>query len=309
MRFTTIAALCTAPLALEGSLDMDLRSRGKLAARHNGKDSSKDSIKDSLSGSNNNNEITSITQTSETEVILVWVNEGATATTSTVNSAVAATAATAAATHIVVVGGTEKVFTPNQITANVGDMVVFQFAQENHTATTSAFTSPCVANGVFDTGFMPNINGTIDPLPQVGMLVNVSTPVWFYCRQKTPASHCGLGMTFAINPTVTKTFTEFQQLAIQQDGTGATSGIVSGSSSSGSSSVESAPPTATSDVSSTDTSSSNTGLTTGQGTLDSTGACSCAVLCAPGSIPNPAAQGINGFGGMGSSVPAANLAT
>jgi plastocyanin len=300
MRISAIATLCTAPLALAGSLDMDLRNRDGLVLPRHGHSSSKgESFKD-FSGGNNNNEISSITQTTETEVILIWVNEGADATTTTVNSVAASTAAVATATHTVVVGGTEKVFTPNQITANVGDMVVFEFAEQNHTATTSAFGTPCTNNNVFDTGFMPNINGTVNPPPHVGMLVNVSTPVWFYCRQKTPESHCGLGMTFAINPTVTKTFLEFQQAAIAQEGTGATSGIVSGSSSSSSS---------TSSTSSDTSSSSGSGLTTGQGTLDSTGACTCAVLCAPGSIPNPASQGINGFGGMNSNIPAANLAT
>jgi plastocyanin len=308
MRISTIAALCTAPLALASSLDLDLRS-GKFAAERGNVLTAVEIKDDPIS--NDNSEITSIKSStvsgSDTveEVILIWVNAGGGAGTSTVNSAAAATAAQATATHTVTVGGTEKVYTPDTIEANVGDVVVFQFAQENHTVTQSQFAKPCIKNGTFDSGFMANPNATIDPFPQAAMMVMVSTPLWFYCRQKVPESHCGLGMTFSINPTAAKTQADFQAAAIAQNGTGAVSGIVGGSSvaSSAASTVSVSTSTATAastESSSSSSSSGGSGLTTAQGTTDSSGSCTCAVICAAGSIPNPAAQGINGFGGMGS---------
>lgn len=119
----------------------------------------------------------------------------------------------------------------------------------------------------------------------------------FYCRQ---TGHCGEGMTFSINPTANKTQADFTNLAIQQNGTGSTAGIVTTSAAAASATVSvasavSAPPAA----SSVSSSGGSTGLTTGTGTTNSDGSCSCAVICAAGSIPNVAVQGLNSFGGMG----------
>jgi hypothetical protein len=57
-------------------------------------------------------------------------------------------------------------------------MVIFTFESQNHTATQSAFTTPCemLAGGV-DSGFMPNINNTVSPPPQMAMQVTVATPI------------------------------------------------------------------------------------------------------------------------------------
>jgi len=314
MRITALAALCTLQLALAGTLETDLR-RAALGARNDfvvgaaseftqvestkGSKKSKDNSKDSNNSGNDNSQISSIESTETTEVILIWVNPGDNAATTTINSVAAASTVAAAATHTVVVGGSTKVYTPDTLEANIGDMVIFEFQAENHTATQSAFTSPCVAlAGGKDTGFMPNINGTVNPPPQAAFAVQVSTPVWFYCRQK---GHCGEGMTFSINPTADKTQADFQALAIQQNGTGSTAGIVATAPAAGSTvvSIAAAATSVISAPAATDASSSSSGLTTGQGTVNSDGSCSCAVICAPNSIPNVAAQGLNSFGGMG----------
>jgi plastocyanin len=51
-------------------------------------------------------------------------------------------------------------YSPESITAAVGDMVVFEFMQKNHTATQSTFAEPCKAKaGGMDSGFMPNPEG------------------------------------------------------------------------------------------------------------------------------------------------------
>lgn len=57
-------------------------------------------------------------------------------------------------------------------------MVVFTFLSNNHTATQSAFATPCdpLAGGM-DSGFVPNVNNTVSPPPQVAMQVTVATPL------------------------------------------------------------------------------------------------------------------------------------
>jgi plastocyanin len=51
-------------------------------------------------------------------------------------------------------------YTPESITAAVGDMVMFQFMQKNHTVTQSTFADPCrKMDGGMDSGFMVNPEG------------------------------------------------------------------------------------------------------------------------------------------------------
>ena len=51
-------------------------------------------------------------------------------------------------------------YTPESITANVGDVVTFVFKQKNHTVTQSTFADPCrKKEGGMDSGFMPNPDG------------------------------------------------------------------------------------------------------------------------------------------------------
>jgi plastocyanin len=129
------------------------------------------------------------------EVVVIWVNYGGGSKTTTKN-AVSSTAGATQAIHTVgspkdnpsliftneyqvMVGGSAGlVYTPNSISASVGDMVVFQFMSNNHTATQSPFATPCIPlAGGFDSGFMPNVNNSIVPPPQMAMHVKVSTPI------------------------------------------------------------------------------------------------------------------------------------
>ena len=213
-------------------------------------------------------------------------------------------------------GSAGLLYSPDTLEANIGDMVIFTFLSQNHTATQSAFTTPCEAlAGGIDSGFMPNPNGTVSPPPQMAMQVTVGTPICkrilpcekdkslrvqgFYCKQK---GHCGKGMTFSINPTLNKTQAAFQQAAIAQNGTGTTAVIAGGSSTGGASSVVVAGSAATSVANS----GSGT-LVTGTGTLDGTGACDCSCLCGAASFPNAAIQGIGAFGGSGGKLNASQL--
>jgi len=102
MRFSTIAALCAAPLALATSLEAGLIMRGALDIRTSEKSN------DSNKGGNNNNGnsgnvvVAASQSVSITEVIVIWINLGGTATTQTINTVSStAAAAAAAATHTV----------------------------------------------------------------------------------------------------------------------------------------------------------------------------------------------------------------
>ncbi|KAI0147812.1 Cupredoxin [Xylariaceae sp. FL1272] len=279
---------------------------------HDGKKSN-----DNNKGNNNNNG-GQVIAAAATEIIIIWANPGAGAATTTINQAVTVTqtvtagaAATtvgtetiaasatgtvagAAATHSVTVGGTAgKVFTPDQVQAAVGDMVVFTFQSQNHTVTQSTFALPCEAMaGGMDSGFVPNPNDTVVPAPQVAMQVMTTDPIWLFCAQ---TGHCGTGMTFSINPTAEKSQSAFQAAAIAQNGQGAGSAITGNSTSSaGASSASSAVASATSAASGA--------VASATGTLEA-GACICAVTCGTGSFPAVAAQGLSNFGGFAGAIP------
>jgi len=324
MRFSAVAALCAAPLALAGTLQHDLAARGaagvemELSTREESKSNNEKG--NSQKNNNNDNGNTVLVQQSQVnEVIVIWFNNGGGAATQTVTDTVTvtqnggsgtATAAAAAATHTVTVGGPAGlVYSPESIEAAVGDMVIFTFLSNNHTATQSAFTEPCkkIADGM-DSGFMANVNNTVSPPPQMAMQVTVATPIWFYCRQK---NHCGQGMTFSINPTANKTQAMFKQMAIAQNGTGAASPITGGTASSAvappaASVTESAAAAPSATESASAAAAAATGLVAGSGTINA-GACECACLCGVAAFPNVDIQGIGAFGGMSGAMPMASL--
>ncbi|KAI1266113.1 Cupredoxin [Xylariaceae sp. FL1019] len=262
-----------------------------------------------------------------TEIIIIWANPGAGAATTTINQAVTVTqtvtagaAATtvgtetiaasatgtvagAAATHSVIVGGTAgKVFTPDNVQAAVGDMVIFTFQSQNHTVTQSTFASPCVAMaGGMDSGFVPNPNDTVVPAPQVAMQVMTTDPVWLFCAQ---TGHCGAGMTFSINPTADKSQSAFQAAAIAQNGQGTGSAITgNATSSAGASSAASAVASATSVASGGSATSAASGAVASSTGVLTAGACVCAVTCGTGSFPAVNAQGLSNFGGFAGAIP------
>jgi len=149
------------------------------------------------------------------------------------------------ATDIAVTVGANDalVFSPSSVTANVGDNVVFTFASKNHSATQSTFAAPCTKSGV-DSGFQDVAALAAGaPSPTFNFTVNVTTPLWFYCAQTNPASHCAAGMVFAINANANKSFTAFQAAA---NATGSSSSGSSAKSSAGSgSNTASAPGSST----------------------------------------------------------------
>jgi plastocyanin len=130
--------------------------------------------------------------------------------------------------HRVIVGGASGlVFDPPHIAALPRDTIVFEFRQKNHTVTQSSFADPCrklSTNGLvgFDSGFIPVAESATE-FPVWSMVVNDTAPIWAYCRQPAPTSHCGAGMVFAINPDEQgeRNFAAFQGVAEAINGTAA----------------------------------------------------------------------------------------
>ncbi|KAF2827881.1 Cupredoxin [Ophiobolus disseminans] len=165
-------------------------------------------------------------------------------------------------THIVQVGGPNGslAFYPNNIVAQAGDLVQFQFHPKNHSVVQSTFDQPCVpiqniqANktDAFFSGFMPT-NASAAATSNVltyTIRVKDAKPVWFYCSQ---GKHCQAGMVGAINapPSGNKTLTSFTALAAsasenlspgQQAGSGASGNTPSGTVPNGGGVASNTPP-------------------------------------------------------------------
>ncbi|KAJ7687597.1 Cupredoxin [Mycena rosella] len=116
--------------------------------------------------------------------------------------------------------GGKLVFNPTNITAKAGDTVVFQFQGKNHSVTQSTFASPCSiqtapAQGIDSSFQFVSPNAT--QLPEWSITIdNDTTPLWFFCAQTNPSSHCAQGMVFSINanPNSAKSFAVYQAAAL-----------------------------------------------------------------------------------------------
>jgi len=120
--------------------------------------------------------------------------------------------------HVVQVSDTDgnKLFNPDTITANPGDMVQFHFYPMNHSVAQSSFASPCepLAQGNasatgFWSGFMP-VTAANKTMPVYTITVNDTNPIWFYCAT---AMHCQMGMSGVINAPKGKTIAMYQSAA------------------------------------------------------------------------------------------------
>ncbi|KAJ6532379.1 Cupredoxin, partial [Mycena capillaripes] len=108
----------------------------------------------------------------------------------------------------------QLIFSPSNVTAKVGDTIAFQFQSKNHSLTQSTFAAPCTKNGPVDSSFQFVPAGSTQ-LPQFSFNVTDTTPLWFFCAQTNPVSHCGQGMVFSVNadPNSAKSHAAFQALA------------------------------------------------------------------------------------------------
>jgi len=121
-----------------------------------------------------------------------------------------AAAVNAGKPHIIDVGEAGLVFSPNSLTADVGDTLEFHFysGSGGHSVVSSTLESPCVpATGAFFSGYQK-----ADSTGDTTFVVNVTStdPIWFYCSL---ASHCQSGMAGVVNPPSGKTIKDYTDAA------------------------------------------------------------------------------------------------
>jgi len=103
-----------------------------------------------------------------------------------------------AANHDVDVGNGGLSFSPDTITAAVGDTVTFHFYPGDHSVVSSDYATPCQQN----TGSGAIFSGYFTPSSGESSNVFVVTiadmnPIWLFCAQ---IGHCKAGMVAVINP-------------------------------------------------------------------------------------------------------------
>ncbi|KAH9221529.1 hypothetical protein DL95DRAFT_455361 [Leptodontidium sp. 2 PMI_412] len=132
----------------------------------------------------------------------------------TFTSSPSSTSSAPAATHSVNVGAAGLVFTPNSLTANVGDIVEFRFYPQNHSVARAEYKYPCIPYEVVDvgkqgfwSGFNP-VSVVLSNPPTFTVLINDTEPIFFYCS--APGACEEDGMVGVINPNSTQTL-EVQQ--------------------------------------------------------------------------------------------------
>jgi plastocyanin len=101
--------------------------------------------------------------------------------------------------NVVVAPSGSVIFSPDTVSANPGDVIVFTFSS-NHSFTETMPTSPCnqVVAGGIDSGFPLAAAGATGPVTY-NITVNNTDPMYFKCNQMIPENHCALGMVFGLN--------------------------------------------------------------------------------------------------------------
>lgn len=132
----------------------------------------------------------------------------------TTSSAPGPTGTANPAVQTIAVGKDGFVFTPDTITAKVGEEITFQFFPKNHSVVQADFNNPCNPSegGIFS-GFIPTASG---PANQTFTItVKDDKPIWLYCAALKPQPHCQQGMVAVINAPTSgpNTLDAFRELA------------------------------------------------------------------------------------------------
>ncbi|KAF2011642.1 hypothetical protein BU24DRAFT_426727 [Aaosphaeria arxii CBS 175.79] len=120
-------------------------------------------------------------------------------------SAAPANAPTTGVVHNIFAGSTTANgglhFEPENVVAEVGDLVTFHFQAKNHTVVQSSFDKPCepLAGGAgFFSGFNFPTQPNTENLNVFTIQITNKDPIWYYCSQ-TVGDHCQKGMSGVIN--------------------------------------------------------------------------------------------------------------
>jgi len=130
---------------------------------------------------------------------LAQYDYGSGSAATTTASAAASAASSSGSNHIVKVSNAagDLSFTPNNITAAVGDTVEFHFYGPTHSVAQSTFAAPCApanANAFFSGEI--TTTGTTANTEIFTYNVTSTSAIWIYCAY---ASHCEKGMAAVIN--------------------------------------------------------------------------------------------------------------
>ncbi|KAK4451282.1 hypothetical protein QBC34DRAFT_295981 [Podospora aff. communis PSN243] len=122
-----------------------------------------------------------------------------------------ALAATATAASVRIdVGKSGLTFTPDSVTAAIGDTLEFYFVGGTHDAVTGSYAAPCTpaASGErFSSGVQV---GSASNKNVFKVLVNTTEPLFYYC---SVGQHCANGMVAAVNPAAGQTVTALKAAA------------------------------------------------------------------------------------------------
>ena len=107
-------------------------------------------------------------------------------------------------THTVRVGNGGLTIDPDNVQAEVGDFINFEFYPNNHSIAQSSFDKPCepLSGGAgvkpIFSGFFPvdTTNGDKEAKQMFTMMINNTDPIWLDCAQ---SSHCQDGQVMVIN--------------------------------------------------------------------------------------------------------------
>lgn len=136
-------------------------------------------------------------------------------TSSTTSTSVPAT------THTIAVGAIGFKFEPNKLTANVGDIIEFNFYPGGHSVVRGGFKSPCIpyeVTGVNRVGFFSGYQDSkvyTDNGPKFRVRVNNTEPIFYYCS--APGSCVDHHMVGVINPNSTWTLEAQEEVVKKAD--------------------------------------------------------------------------------------------
>ncbi|KAH6867594.1 hypothetical protein B0T10DRAFT_553962 [Thelonectria olida] len=120
---------------------------------------------------------------------------------------------TGVATHTINVGAAGHKFTPNDIKADVGDIIEYRFYPDAHWVIRGDFEQPCIPyeyvglnkNG-FSSGRQP-VKAITDDAPRFRVRVNNTDPIFYYCG--APGSCVKYHMMGVVNPSKNETLDDW----------------------------------------------------------------------------------------------------
>ncbi|KAB5551036.1 plastocyanin-like domain-containing protein [Coniochaeta sp. 2T2.1] len=140
------------------------------------------------------------------KVVVSSSSSSTTTATSTTTSTPSKTFTLTGVTHTVAVGRGGLKFDPDNVVAQIGDVVEWHYLPANHSVAQSSFDRPCqpLNEHAFNSNFFPTKEGQNPQVFQI--VVRDEKPIWYYCAQ-TKGNHCQNGMTGVINQKFDSAFT------------------------------------------------------------------------------------------------------